>query len=103
MTDRPSPDAACHGCFPRPPASWRGAVEPDRPLRVSPACWGLHAELVGFELRHLSALGRFHELTVDAYGAQHAGPPTGQRYGEIRDWVDTLRTSQGHVHRPIRS
>lgn len=55
-------------------------MEPDRPLRASPACWGLHAEVVSFELQHLSVLGRFHQLTVDAYGAQHAGPPTGQRY-----------------------
>jgi hypothetical protein len=55
-------------------------VEPDRPLRASAACWGLHAEVVGFELQHLSLLGRFHQLTVDAYGAQHAGLPTGQRY-----------------------
>lgn len=55
-------------------------MEPDRPLRASAACWGLHAEMVGFELQHLALLGRLHQLTVDAYGGQHAGPPTGQRY-----------------------
>ncbi|MHB8959789.1 MAG: DUF5946 family protein [Candidatus Limnocylindrales bacterium] len=77
MTGQPSPDDACPGCGLRPPAWWRGAVEPDRPLRASAACWGLHAELVGFELQHLVALGRLHQLTVDAYGAQHAGPPHG--------------------------
>src|SRR5512140_3603513 len=80
MTDQLPPDAACPGCGLRPPSWWRGAVEPDRPLRASPACWGLHAEVVGFELQHLVLLGRLHQLTVDAYGAQHAGPPTGQRY-----------------------
>ncbi|HEY5627907.1 MAG TPA: DUF5946 family protein, partial [Candidatus Limnocylindrales bacterium] len=80
MTGPISANGACPGCGLRPPAWWRGAVELDRPLRASPACWGLHAEAVGFELQHLAALGRFHQLTVDAYGAQHAGPPTGQRY-----------------------
>lgn len=80
MTGQLSPDDPCPGCGVRPPAWWHGAVEPDRPLRASPACWGLHAELVGFELQHLALLGRLHQLTVDAYGAQHAGPPTGQRY-----------------------
>jgi hypothetical protein len=55
-------------------------IVPDRPLNASAACWGLHAELVGFELAHLVPLGRLHQLTVDAYGAAHAGPPTGARY-----------------------
>lgn len=72
-------DGACPGCGLRAPEGWHGAVEPDRPIRASAACWGLHAELAGFELLHQARLGRLHQLTVDAYGAQHAGPPTGQR------------------------
>ena len=31
---------------------------------------------MGHEAGHLAELGRFHQLTVDAYGAQHAGAPT---------------------------
>jgi hypothetical protein len=31
---------------------------------------------MGHEAEHLPQLGRFHQLTVDAYGAQHAGTPT---------------------------
>ena len=30
--------------------------------------------VVGHELGRLSQLGGLHQLTVDAYGAQHAGP-----------------------------
>jgi hypothetical protein len=29
-------------------------------------------EVTGFELEHTAQLGRFHQLLVDAYGAQHA-------------------------------
>lgn len=53
-----------------------GGIPLDRPLNASPECWALHAELAGFELRDPSLVGRFHQMTVDAYGAQHAGGPT---------------------------
>ena len=33
----------------------------------------MHGEVEGFELAHLELAGRFHQLTVDAYGAQHSG------------------------------
>ncbi len=58
----------CPGCGLR---SSEAGVAPDRPVRASAACWGAYAELVGFELEHAGALGRLHQLTVDAYGAQH--------------------------------
>jgi hypothetical protein len=67
----------CPGCGLR---STERGIEPDRPINASAACWGLHAELLGFELAHPVSLGRLHQLTVDAYGAAHAGPPTGVRY-----------------------
>jgi hypothetical protein len=67
----------CPGCGLR---SDEAGIPLDRPLNASAACWGLHAELEGYELANLARLGRYHQLTVDAYGAQHAGPPTGQRY-----------------------
>ncbi len=43
-------------------------------MNASAACWGLYAELVGFELGEPALVGRLHQLTVDAYGAQHGGP-----------------------------
>lgn len=70
-------ETACPGCGLR---SAEAGIELDRPLNASAACWGLHAELVGFELLHAARLGRLHQLTVDAYGAAHAGSPTGARY-----------------------
>jgi hypothetical protein len=33
----------------------------------------VHGEVEGFELAHLDLVGRFHQLTADAYGAQHSG------------------------------
>jgi len=65
----------CPGCGLRAP---QGGIPLDRPLNASPECWGLHAELVGFELNHPLLVGRYHQLTVDAYGAQHAGGQTGR-------------------------
>ena len=67
--------SVCPGCGLRAPP---GGILLDRPLNASPECWGLHAELVGFELGHPVLVGRYHQLTVDAYGAQHAGGPTGR-------------------------
>lgn len=61
----------CPGCG---LVSDEAGVEPDRPVWASAACWGLHAELAGFELLHMAQLGRFHQLTVDAYGGQHPDP-----------------------------
>jgi Family of unknown function (DUF5946) len=54
-----------------------GGIPLDRPLNASPGCWDSHAELGGFELTHPALIASCHQLTVDAYGAQHAGPPTG--------------------------
>lgn len=62
---------ACPGCG---LASDAPGIQPDREVHASAACWGLHAELVGFELLHAARLGRLHQLTVDAYGAQHPDP-----------------------------
>lgn len=67
--------SVCPGCELR---ASPGGIPLDRPLNASPECWGLHAELVGFELSQPALVGRYHQRTVDAYGAQHAGPPTGR-------------------------
>ena len=66
------PASACPGC---------GLVLPDadRPqterLNASAACQVVHDRVAAFEVDHLP-LARFRQLRVDAYGAQHAGPPT---------------------------
>ncbi|WP_133766089.1 DUF5946 family protein [Amnibacterium kyonggiense] len=60
---------ACPGCglvLPDPVA-----VEHTR-LHATPACEAVLHELLGFEFQHPVML-RYHQLTVDAYGAQHAG------------------------------
>lgn len=57
-----------------------------RRVNASPACWHLFSRILGFESEHLQLLGRFHQLTVDAYGAQHAGgpsPPISTAFGLI--------------------
>ena len=61
--------SVCPGCGVRLEGS--GApVDPKR--NASAECRQLNAEVTGFELEHLAQLGRFHQLMVDAYGAQHA-------------------------------
>ena len=40
---------------------------------ASEACWQVEGDVIGYQFDHFAALGRFHQLTVDAYGAQHAG------------------------------
>lgn len=60
---------ACPGCGLVLPE--RGRAEPAQ-LHASPACEAVLHEVLGFELQHPVML-RSHQLTVDAYGAQHAG------------------------------
>ncbi len=48
----------------------------ERQANASPACWHLYTEVLTFEMEHLPQLGRYHQLAVDAYGAQHAGAPS---------------------------
>ncbi|MEN3357676.1 MAG: hypothetical protein V7637_1658 [Mycobacteriales bacterium] len=68
---------ACPGCAaPLPTVHMRI----DRPLNASPACWRLYGEVTGFELQHPTLVSRFHQLAVDAYGAQHGGEPTPRIY-----------------------
>ena len=40
---------------------------------ASEACWQLYGEVAAHEAAHVAVLGRLHQLTVDTYGAQHAG------------------------------
>lgn len=60
--------STCRGCQLELAAT---GLEPSRWAAGSPECELLYGELIGFEMSHLAQLGRFHQLSVDAYGAQH--------------------------------
>jgi hypothetical protein len=51
------------------------ASAPPIPMNASPECAAVYGEVSGFEFEHPVML-RYHQLSVDAYGAQHPGPPT---------------------------
>jgi uncharacterized protein DUF5946 len=63
--------STCPGCGVVLPGS--DADLPPRP-NASAACWHLYGEVIGYEASHLAELGRYHQMMVDAYAAQHAGP-----------------------------
>jgi hypothetical protein len=70
MVETPS---TCPGCgVVLEPTAWPSEAR----ANASPACRYLYAQVLGYEAEHLARLGRYHQLTVDAYGAQHAGPPS---------------------------
>jgi len=54
-----------------------GSAEPWDPRSLaSEACHALYGEVAGFESQHIVELGRWHQLFVDVYAAQHAGERT---------------------------
>jgi hypothetical protein len=69
--------STCPGCGLRLPG---GGLPWDRRRNASPECWQLYGEVQGFELNHLELVRDFHQLTVDAYAAQHAPREVG---GEV--------------------
>jgi hypothetical protein len=62
---------ACPGCGVRLPG--RSDDYSPRP-GASAACWQLYGEIAANEAQHIAKLGRFHQLMVDAYAAQHPVP-----------------------------
>lgn len=60
---------ACPGCGIVLPAG--AASEPSR-LHSTPSCEAVLDEILGYQFQHPVML-RYHQLTVDTYGAQHAG------------------------------
>ena len=62
----------CPGCGLR---AHTGSGIPTGRLNASADCEAIYGEVIGFASEHLELL-RLHQLTVDAYGAQHPGPPT---------------------------
>ncbi len=65
-------DTTCPGCGTRL-ADRSDAPDPG-PRRASPACLALAAEVAAREFEHPAILARWHQMTVDAYAAQHVGP-----------------------------
>ena len=63
------PRTACPGCGIVLPA---GSDAEAPALHATPSCESVLHEVLGFEFQHPVML-RYHQLTVDAYGAQHAG------------------------------
>jgi hypothetical protein len=70
QTDRMPSGPSCPGCG-------LALAQPDadvgEPAGSSAACWSVHLEVAAFEVDHPVLLAG-HQLLVDAYGAQHAGP-----------------------------
>jgi Family of unknown function (DUF5946) len=63
--------STCPGCgLDLPALEWR---EPMR-LLASAACWQLFTEVTGTALAIASPAAAVHQLSLDAYTAQHAGP-----------------------------
>jgi len=68
-----APMGRCPGCgveLPDSAAPW------DSRSLASEACHALYGEVAGFESQHIVELGRWHQLLVDTYAAQHAGHRT---------------------------
>ena len=97
--------SSCPGC---------GVVLPisdwpvDGRANASPACWQIRTKVLAHELEHLPELGRFHQLSVDAYAAQHAGdrvPPIATAFALIglhltldEGWTGTaVRAAHQHL------
>src|SRR5512133_726117 len=68
-----SGSTTCPGCGLQLPAS---GLPWDPRRNASPECWQLYGEVQGFALNHLELARDLHQLTVDAYAAQH-GPREG--------------------------
>jgi hypothetical protein len=65
--------ATCPGCGLDLP----GSDEPWEPRSLaSEACHALYGEVAGYETQHVAELGRWHQLLVDTYAAQHVGDRT---------------------------
>ncbi len=85
----------CPGCGLSLPASTQSTR---KRVNASAACWQLYGEAPAFEFSHLADLGRNHQLLVDTYGAQHAGPDVpaiGPAFGLIGLWMALEEQASG--------
>ena len=70
MTSTGGAMQACPGCGLEMPRS--GAAY-DRKFHASAECWSLFEEVIAKEFQNAVLFAQAHQLTVDAYAAQHAG------------------------------
>jgi hypothetical protein len=74
VTDRSgvvAQQSRCPGCGLEMPG--RDGLRYDGYYHVSPECWSVYTEVLAAEYSNAPLFGRVHQLTVDAYAAQHAG------------------------------
>ena len=64
-------ETRCPGCCLLMPVSDTAVYEGY--YNASPECWSVFTEVVGSEFNNAVLFGQVHQLTVDAYAAQHAG------------------------------
>jgi hypothetical protein len=64
--------AGCPGCGLDLP---RSSYPYDGYYLASPECWSVYNDVLAREYQEPVLFGRVHQLTVDAYAAQHAGGP----------------------------
>lgn len=67
--------STCPGCGIELPGDAAG-LPPRVGYLATPECHALMGEVVGYEWANPAALARWHQVTVDAYCAQHTGPNT---------------------------
>src|SRR3954465_6739012 len=69
----PDDRSRCPGCG----ALVAGAVELRDPRSLASwGCYQAYGLVAGYELEHIAELGRWHQLLVDTYSAQHVGERT---------------------------
>ena len=66
-----APTIVCTGCGLSMPK--RDSARYDGGFHASPECWEVFTEVLGKEFNDAVLFGQVHQLTVDAYAAQHAG------------------------------
>jgi len=64
-------ETVCPGCGLGLPK--REQARYDGGFNTSPECWEVFTEVLGKEFSNAVLFGQVHQLTVDAYAAQHAG------------------------------
>lgn len=64
-------ETICPGCGLEMPAS--DSAHYDGYINASPECWSVFSEVLAVDYSNAVVFGQVHQLTVDAYAAQHAG------------------------------
>lgn len=87
-------ESVCPGCGLRMPRR-EGAVNTSY-YNASPECWSVYTEVLGAEYGNAVLFGQVHQLTVDAYAAQHPGGPHPDKSVDIHLCGLSLVLERGH-------